>query len=63
MGNKKSTMNRVGALLETLGDHDESINCMALSEDNSLLVTGSEDFTARMWSPKEDETDCIGVLK
>jgi len=50
-------------LKETLGDHEESINCMALSEDGSMLVTGSEDSTARMWSTKTDETECIGVLK
>lgn len=36
---------------------------MALSEDGSMLVTGSEDSTARMWSTKTDETECIGVLK
>ena len=46
-----------------MGDHEESINCMALSEDGSMLVTGSEDSTARMWSTKTDETECIGVLK
>lgn len=48
---------------ETLGGHDESINCMALSDDGSVIVTGSEDSTARMWSTKTDETECIGVLK
>ena len=40
-----------------------SINCMALSEDSSMLVTGSEDSTARMWSTKTDDTECIGVLR
>ena len=45
------------------GDHDGAINCMALSEDKSLLVTGSDDFTARMWSTKTDDTECIGVLE
>jgi WD40 repeat protein len=63
MGNGSSTNNRNGSLKETLGDHEESINCMALSEDGSMLVTGSEDSTARMWSTKTDETICIGVLK
>ena len=52
-----------GCLKETLADHDESINCMALSEDGSMLVTGSEDATARMWSTRTDEVECIGVLK
>ncbi|KAA0189589.1 hypothetical protein HAZT_HAZT001853 [Hyalella azteca] len=50
-------------LLETIIDHEKEINCMALSEDQSLLVTGSEDCTARMWSTKSDETECLGILK
>ena len=28
-----------------------------------MLVTGSEDATARMWSTRTDDTECIGVLK
>lgn len=63
MGNGGSASNKNGTLKETMGDHEGSINCMALSEDGSLLVTGSEDSTARMWSTKTDETECIGVLK
>lgn len=63
MGNGTSSKNHAGLLLETKEDHDESINCMALSEDGSMLVTGSEDSTARMWSTKTEETECIGVLK
>jgi WD40 repeat protein len=58
-----ASKDKAGALKETLADHDESINCMALSEDGSMLVTGSEDTTARMWSTRTDETECIGVLK
>lgn len=52
-----------GDLLETMADHEESINCMCVSEDGSMLVTGSEDATARMWATKTEETECIGVLK
>ena len=52
-----------GELLETMADHEESINCMCLSEDGSMLVTGSEDATARMWATKTEETECLGVLK
>lgn len=63
MGNGSSAASKNGVLKETLGDHDESINCMVLSEDGSMLVTGSEDSTARMWSTKTDETECLGVLK
>ena len=63
MGNGSSTKNKNGVLKETMADHEESINCMALSEDGSMLVTGSEDSTARMWSTKTEETECIGVLR
>ncbi|XP_043225133.1 WD repeat-containing protein 86-like isoform X2 [Amphibalanus amphitrite] len=45
------------------GTHDGSINCMALSEDGSLLVTGSEDCTARLWSTKTDSTESLGALE
>lgn len=50
-------------LLETVTDHEGDINCMALSEDQSLLVTGSEDCTARMWSTKTAITECLGIMK
>jgi hypothetical protein len=39
MGNGGSAGNKNGSLKETLGDHEESINCMALSEDGSMLVS------------------------
>ena len=63
MGAGSSSANKKGQLLETMGDHEESVNCMAVSEDGSMLVTGSEDATARLWSSKTEETECIGVLK
>jgi WD40 repeat protein len=47
MGAGSSSGNKKGQLLETLADHEESINCMVISEDGSMLVTGSEDATAR----------------
>ena len=63
MGAGGSTGGKKGELLETMADHEESINCMCLSEDGSMLVTGSEDATARMWATKTEETECLGVLK
>ena len=38
MGNGSSASKQNGTLKETLGDHEESINCMALSEDGSMLA-------------------------
>jgi len=63
MGAGSSTGGKKGDMLETMADHEESINCMCLSEDGSMLVTGSEDATARMWATKTEETECLGVLK
>lgn len=36
---------------------------MVLSDDGSLLVTGSDDRTVRMWSTLSDPTECLGVLE
>lgn len=36
---------------------------MCLSEDCSVLATGSEDRTARIWTTKTDICECIGILK
>lgn len=50
-------------LLEEYQEHEGGINCMALSEDGSVLATGSEDKTARLWSTKTQHCECIGILK
>ena len=34
-----------------------------VQEDGSMLVTGSEDATARLWATRTEETECLGVLK
>ncbi len=63
MGSGSSKSKLAGVLKETLGDHEQCINCMALSDDGSMLVTGGEDFSARMWSTVTGETECLGLLK
>ncbi|XP_054711947.1 WD repeat-containing protein 86-like, partial [Uloborus diversus] len=50
-------------LLQEIKDHKGGINCMVLSDDGSLLVTGSDDKTARMFSTLSDPTECLGVLE
>ena len=45
MGIVGSRNNQNGVLLETLADYDKSINCMVLSDDGSMTVTGSEGLT------------------
>ncbi|XP_071524402.1 uncharacterized protein [Panulirus ornatus] len=48
---------------ETLCDHDGSINCVAASDDQSLLVTGSDDRTVRVWDIVSPDAECIGILR
>ncbi|CAF0911586.1 unnamed protein product [Didymodactylos carnosus] len=49
-------------LLQTLDEHEAGINCMVLSEDGSVLATGSDDHSIRLWSAKTDLVECIGIL-
>ncbi|KAK3895157.1 hypothetical protein Pcinc_001123 [Petrolisthes cinctipes] len=48
---------------ETQCDHNGGVNCMAAAEDHSLLATGSEDKTARVWDISQDKIECIGIIK
>ncbi|KAG7168977.1 WD repeat-containing protein 86-like 4 [Homarus americanus] len=48
MGSCNSKNSEDSSLLETLADHTDSINCMTIADDESVLVTGSEDKTARI---------------
>ena len=50
-------------ILQTCEEHEGSINCMDLSDDASVLATGSDDKTIRLWSTKNDNIDCIGILE
>lgn len=50
-------------LMQSLHEHESGINCMALSEDGSVLATGGEDKTARVWSTKTELCECIGILR
>jgi WD40 repeat protein len=63
MGNSagKKDKNKV-VLLETCDEHDGSINCFALSEDESVLATGSDDKSIRLWSTT-GKIECIGVCE
>ena len=54
---------------EQLRGHLNGVNVMALSTDESILVTGSEDCTARIWAitgdpdPDEEEGRLLGELE
>ena len=49
-------------LLQTIEDHKLGVNCVEISEDRSLLVTGGEDCTARLFSTLSNPCECIGIL-
>lgn len=62
-GSKKNNSKTKTYILQVLSEHEAGVNCMAISDDGSVLVTGSEDKTARLWSTKTDECECIGILR
>ena len=41
---------KIKPLMETLGDHESFVNCMCVSDDESILVTGADDATAILWN-------------
>ena len=56
---------REGKLDEILEGHEGGINCLGLSVDESILITGSEDCTARVWIIGDDDVEgdsCLGTL-
>ena len=63
MGSGISKGGAEGEPLETINAHDDCVNCMALSEDSSLLVTGSDDNTAKLWSIMTSSVQDLGTLK
>ncbi|MGH9835324.1 MAG: WD40 repeat domain-containing protein, partial [Blastocatellia bacterium] len=38
------------ALLKTLEGHTDNVNCLAISPDGQVLVSGSSDNTVRLWT-------------
>jgi WD40 repeat protein len=66
MGNKqgirKKSKDRI-YLFQTCEEHEGSVNCMDVSEDGSVLATGSDDKMIRLWSAKTEIVECIGRLE
>ena len=48
---------REGSMVYQLEGHEDGINCLAISSDESVLVSGSEDNTARVWSIENEEKE------
>ena len=66
---RKMKKRREGEVREQLRGHLNGVNVMALSTDESILVTGSEDATARIWAitgepdPNEEDGRLLGELE
>ena len=68
MGNKQGILARKKSkdkifLIQTCDEHEGSVNCMDVSEDGSVLATGSDDKIIRLWSAKTEIVECIGRLE
>jgi len=44
-------------MIYQLEGHEDGVNCLAVSSDDSVLVSGSEDNTARVWSIEDVEQE------
>ena len=49
-------------VLQIIKKHSNGVNCLELSEDQSLLVSGGEDGILRLWSTFSTPCECIGIL-
>ena len=62
MGTAASKRRNQNWLMQTLDNHQSAINCMVLSDDGSVLATGSDDNTIRLWSTKTTSVEYLSVL-
>ena len=64
MGNvigKKGSKSGKNYLVTTLQGHKGGVNCLDINSDSSVLVTGSDDNTVRIWNVKHEPHECIGL--
>ena len=52
---------REGKKIFELTGHEDGVNCLSVSADGSVLVSGSEDCTSRVWSIEGPKEDCLEV--
>lgn len=50
-------------LIKSLEAHKGGVNSIEVSSDLSVLVSGSDDNTVRLWNIKNEPYDCIGMCK
>ena len=49
--------------LDVLAGHAGGVNTMAVSDDETLLATGSDDGTIRLWTTQTMRCECVGLLE
>lgn len=55
---------KTGRKIKSLREHDASVNCTSFNPTNSLIVSASDDKTARIWDLSDpDKTDSVRVLR
>lgn len=47
---------------DSLLDHSGSVDVICFSDDGSVMATGSDDRTVRIWSTMTSQCQCIGIL-
>jgi len=62
MGAGSSSSRKEAEPVVICGDHEASINCMAMSEDYTLMITGADDGVAKLWATHTEHLDCVGTL-
>ena len=59
---KAKKLNKPSKNCTVIGGHEKAINCIAIDQNNALLLTGSDDHTAQIWelSTGEKLSDLTG---
>lgn len=62
VNSKADNLKRKTYSLAIMTGHNNGVNAMALSDDNNMLATASDDKTVRLWRAKFDGYDFFSVL-
>ena len=63
MGNRSGKKKEKVEAFQICREHEDSINCMDVSEDGSLLATGSDEGTIRLWTTQTMPVECVALLE
>ena len=58
-GKKRKKQKDDEYLIATLSGHKGGINCMGINDENTVIITGGEDKTARLWNLASQERTMI----